>query len=65
MRRLNRFAGIQFDPVLWKRSRDYGAGLLDELYRDHWEPQEYRAGKPPESSGANVLYLTQEEPKAA
>ena len=61
---LNRFAGIQFDPVVVETLKGLmAAGLLDELYRDHWEPQEYHAGKPPD--GAKVLYLTQEDSKAA
>ena len=38
---LNRFAGIQFDPVVVETLKGIdAAGLLDELYRDHWEPKE-------------------------
>lgn len=63
---LNRFAGIQFDPVVVETLKGImAAGLLDELYRDHWDPKEYGGAKQPEPENKKLLYLTQEEPKAA
>ena len=62
---LNRFAGIQFDPVVVETLKGImAAGLLDELYRDHWGPKELTEPAP-QTEGAPALYLTQEAPKAA
>jgi len=56
---LNQFAGTQFDPVVIETLKSLlEAGELDELYKDHWNPQQTAQEAPaPPPLPDNVIEL--------